>query len=75
MHLAAHIFMRFVINVVVRECLMQFLIASGLIPSDKADVERYGIANEARHRFHRSIFDHFASYVTLASDDKALVPL
>jgi hypothetical protein len=62
MYFAAHVLMRFVINMFVRECLREFLIASGFIRCNQADFVRHRIADEAAHSIHRSIFDDFADH-------------
>jgi hypothetical protein len=41
MDFAAHVFVRFVVNVLVRECLMQLLIASRFIRGDQTNLVRY----------------------------------
>ena len=68
MDLATHIFMRLVIDMLMRECLMELLIASRFIGRNKADIGRYGLAHKLRHGFGRSIFDDLANHVTFAAD-------
>jgi hypothetical protein len=68
MHFAAHVLMCLVVNVFVRKCLVQFLIASSLIGRNQADVRRYGLADKPRHGFGRSIFDYLTNHVALTGD-------
>jgi hypothetical protein len=63
MDLAAHVFMRLVVYMLMRERLMELLIASGLIGREQADVWRYGLANETAHSLHRSILDDLTNHV------------
>jgi hypothetical protein len=75
MHFAAHVFMRLVIDVLMRKSLIQLLIASGLIRGNERNLIRYRVADESAHGIHRSIFDDCADHVALTayrSDDRSL---
>jgi hypothetical protein len=66
MHFAAHVLARFVIHVLVRECLIQLLIASSFIRGDQTYLVRDRIADETAHGLSRSIFDDLTDDIALA---------
>lgn len=75
MDLAAYIFVRLVVNVFMRERLVEFLVASSPPVTTKLNIRRYRLGYEPRRGFGRSIFDHFADHVAFTShcaDDRRL---
>jgi hypothetical protein len=68
MHLPAHVLMRFVIDMLMRERLMQLLVARSLICRDQRNLVRHRVADEPREGFCGSILDDFTDDVTLAGD-------
>lgn len=77
MNVPAHVLMRLVVNMFVRESLRRFLIARALVGRDQIDFLRYGLAYKLRQGFGRGIFDHFADHVAFTSDcaDDRRLPL
>jgi hypothetical protein len=68
MHFAAHVFVRLVIYGVVRESLMELLIASAFISRDQIDFLRNRQPYESAHRLHRRVLNDLASDIALARD-------
>ena len=67
-NIPAHVFMRLVVYVLMRESLREFLIARAFVCGNQIDFIRYGLAHELRQSFSRSIVDNLASDVALAGD-------